>query len=145
MFRLGNLSVKPENSEWGMIYPSLTVMPWGYASCFRAGLEWRELVKLFRKRKSKFYWYDFTARLTLPCWKRVFFKNLTKGTRLAPEMPWKWVPTYEQACLVSKQLGCSHVFQRVSSKLMQPHRSFRTGVEHSEWDCSYPPPKKILL
>src|SRR5215469_233606 len=35
----------------------------GYASCFRAGcLEWRELVKLFRKRKSKFYWYDFTVR-----------------------------------------------------------------------------------
>src|SRR5713101_5910773 len=26
------------------------------------GLEWRKLVKLFRKPKSKFYWYDFTVR-----------------------------------------------------------------------------------
>src|SRR5215469_4516463 len=33
-----------------------------HASCFRAGLEWRELVKLFKKPKSKFYWYDFTVR-----------------------------------------------------------------------------------
>jgi hypothetical protein len=24
--------------------------------------EWRTLVKLFRKAKSKFYWYDFTVR-----------------------------------------------------------------------------------
>jgi integrase len=26
------------------------------------GLKWRKLVKLFRKQKSKFYWYDFTVR-----------------------------------------------------------------------------------
>jgi len=26
------------------------------------GLQWRNLVKLFEKRKSKFYWYDFTVR-----------------------------------------------------------------------------------
>src|SRR5215469_7204855 len=26
------------------------------------GLEWRKLVKLFKKRKSTFYWYDFTVR-----------------------------------------------------------------------------------
>jgi hypothetical protein len=26
------------------------------------GLKWRKLVKLFRKAKSKFYWYDFTVR-----------------------------------------------------------------------------------
>src|SRR5712692_9402086 len=26
------------------------------------GLEWRKLVKLFKKPKSKFYWYDFTVR-----------------------------------------------------------------------------------
>src|ERR1700683_4378989 len=26
------------------------------------GLQWRKLVKLFKKAKSKFYWYDFTVR-----------------------------------------------------------------------------------
>src|SRR5882762_9076423 len=26
------------------------------------GLQWRKLVKLFKKPKSKFYWYDFTVR-----------------------------------------------------------------------------------
>ena len=31
------------------------------ASAFRAGCNWRKLVKLFRKAKSKFYWYDFTV------------------------------------------------------------------------------------
>src|SRR5215831_12172785 len=25
------------------------------------GLQWRKLVKLFKKRKSQFYWYDFTV------------------------------------------------------------------------------------
>lgn len=26
------------------------------------GLQWRKLVKLFKKKTSKFYWYDFTVR-----------------------------------------------------------------------------------
>jgi site-specific recombinase XerD len=26
------------------------------------GLQWRKLVKLFKKKKSQFYWYDFTVR-----------------------------------------------------------------------------------
>src|SRR5215469_14661629 len=26
------------------------------------GLQWRTLVKLFKKKKSQFYWYDFTVR-----------------------------------------------------------------------------------
>src|SRR5437773_4591036 len=26
------------------------------------GLQWRKLVKLFKKPKSKYYWYDFTVR-----------------------------------------------------------------------------------
>ena len=26
------------------------------------GLQWRRFVKLFKKRKSQFYWYDFTVR-----------------------------------------------------------------------------------
>ena len=26
------------------------------------GLQWRKLVKLFKKAKSKFYWYDYTVR-----------------------------------------------------------------------------------
>src|SRR5208283_1152564 len=26
------------------------------------GLQWRKLVKLFKKSKSHFYWYDFTVR-----------------------------------------------------------------------------------
>src|SRR6516164_10389651 len=26
------------------------------------GLQWRKLVKLFKKQKSRYYWYDFTVR-----------------------------------------------------------------------------------
>src|SRR5258708_26140490 len=26
------------------------------------GMQWRKLVKLFKKSKSRFYWYDFTVR-----------------------------------------------------------------------------------
>lgn len=26
------------------------------------GLKWRRLVKLFKKSKSRFYWFDFTVR-----------------------------------------------------------------------------------
>ncbi len=28
----------------------------------KCGLQWRKLVKLFKKSKSHFYWYDFTVR-----------------------------------------------------------------------------------
>src|SRR2546427_13097099 len=44
---------------WSYDVGSLHLKNTRVASC---GLQWRNLVRLFRKPKSKFYWYDFTMR-----------------------------------------------------------------------------------
>jgi len=33
-----------------------------HTSAFRAGLPWRKLVELFKKKDSRFYWHDFESR-----------------------------------------------------------------------------------
>src|ERR1700757_4342113 len=43
------------------MYPFSRVHRAEHASCFRGGSK-EELVKLFKKPNSKFYWYDFTVR-----------------------------------------------------------------------------------
>ena len=44
-----------------MMYPFSQLHRAERASCFRAGSK-EELVKLYKKPKSKFYWYDFMVR-----------------------------------------------------------------------------------